>query len=323
VILAGRRSVWALKLADGAPAWDGQTVQLPAGSSPSGSGFLSGDYYYLPLSSAEVLAIDLAAGRTAHAYKSRRGVVPGNLVCYGGLVVSQRAGAVDLFHQLDALSKDVDRRLAAHADDPEALTQRGEILWDEGKLKEAREFLSTIEPKDVRLVWEARSPSMTESMQLMQEFSIVHCVDLSREKPSFDSDVIYTRLFGKGKHNIYQFTDEELIEIDDRIEEFKPKIVAMSYHGLRMNTDAARFKQYRGTGAFLPVTSFTGVDSARQVMSEDARFPSSKAELIEHQGWKVIDLTSSKRVHLSELLSQIPDKTYSDLDEVIRTMRVD
>jgi len=137
VILAGRRSVWALKLADGTPAWDGQTVQLPGGSSPSGSGFLSGDYYYLPLSSAEVLAIDLAAGRAAHAYKSRRGVVPGNLVCHGGLVVSQRAGAVDLFHQLAALSKDVDRRLAARPDDPEALTQRGEILWDEGKLKEA------------------------------------------------------------------------------------------------------------------------------------------------------------------------------------------
>jgi outer membrane protein assembly factor BamB/tetratricopeptide (TPR) repeat protein len=137
VILAGRRSVWALKLADGSPAWDGRTVQLAGGSSPSGTGFLSGSHYYLPLSSAEVMAIDLDAGRAAHSYKSRRGVVPGNLVCCDGLVVSQRAGTVDLFHQLDALRKDVDRRLAARADDPEALAQRGEILWDEGKLKEA------------------------------------------------------------------------------------------------------------------------------------------------------------------------------------------
>jgi uncharacterized protein YecE (DUF72 family) len=201
-------------------------------------------------------------------------------------------------------------------------TPAGYVL-DEERLEEAREFFSTINPKDVRFVWEARSPITTESTRLMREFSIVHCVDLSREKPSFDSDVVYTRLFGKGKHNIYQFEDEELIEIDDRIKESKPKIAAMSYHGLRMNSDAARFKQYKSTGVFPSVTSFTGVDSVRQVMSEDARFPSSKAELIEHQGWKVIDLTSSKRIHLSELLSHIPDKTYGDLDEVIQTLRVD
>ena len=137
VILAGRRSVWALQIADGSPAWDGRTVTLPSGSSPSGTGFATGDRYFLPLSSAEVMVIDMSAGRATHSYKSRRGVVPGNLVGSGGLIVSQRAGAVDAFHQLDALRKEVDRRLAAAANDPEALTERGEILWDEGKLKEA------------------------------------------------------------------------------------------------------------------------------------------------------------------------------------------
>ena len=49
VILAGRRSVWALKFSDGWPAWDGRTVQLAGGSSPSGTGFFSGSHYYLPL----------------------------------------------------------------------------------------------------------------------------------------------------------------------------------------------------------------------------------------------------------------------------------
>jgi len=137
VILAGRRSVWAIQLADGAPAWDGRTVPFPSGSSPSGTGFASGDRYLLPLSSAEVMVIDMGTGRATHSYKSRRGVVPGNLVGSGGLIVSQRAAAVDAFHQLDALRKEVDRRLAAAPNDPEALIERGEILWDEGKLKEA------------------------------------------------------------------------------------------------------------------------------------------------------------------------------------------
>jgi uncharacterized protein YecE (DUF72 family) len=195
-------------------------------------------------------------------------------------------------------------------------------VLDENRLKEAREFLSTIDSKGVRLVWEARAPNTAELARLMQEFRIVHCVDLSRERPSFDSDVVYSRLFGKGKHNIYQFTDEELVEIGDRAKESKSKIVAMSYHGLRMNTDAVRFSQFKSTGTFPPVTSFTGVDSAKQVMSEDAQFPSSKTELIEHQGWKVVDLTSDKRVHLSGLLSKIPDKTYSNLSEVIEALKV-
>jgi hypothetical protein len=79
---------------------------------------------------------------------------------------------------------------------------------------------------------------------------------------------------------------------------------------------------YKKTGNFMPVTSFTGVDSARAVLSEDAVFPCSKAELVESQGWKVVDLTANKRVHLSELLSAIPEKTYNDVDEVAKELRI-
>ena len=55
VVLVGRRAVRALRMADGRPAWDGRTVELPEGSTPSGRGFLTGDRYFLPLSSAEVV----------------------------------------------------------------------------------------------------------------------------------------------------------------------------------------------------------------------------------------------------------------------------
>jgi uncharacterized protein YecE (DUF72 family) len=180
----------------------------------------------------------------------------------------------------------------------------------------ARDFFSSSNLRGIRLVWEMRAPITPAVVDLMQDFNIVHCVDLSREKPSFKSDVVYSRLFGKGKHNIYQFTDDELVEIDRNAESSSPRVVALSYHGVRMNTDAARFMQYKKTGKFMPVTSFTGVDSVRAVLSEDAEFPSSKSELIERQGWKVVDATSDKRVHLSELLSNIPEETYNGIDEV-------
>jgi hypothetical protein len=127
-------------------------------------------------------------------------------------------------------------------------------------------------------------------------------------------------LFGKGKHNLYQFTDEELREIDERSLGTGAKTVVMAYHGLRMNSDAARFKEYKRTGTFLPVTSYAGVDSAEAVLSEDASFPASKAELVEKQGWKVIDLTKDKRVHLSELLARVPEKTYKCLPEIVEAL---
>ena len=192
--------------------------------------------------------------------------------------------------------------------------------FDEQKVSETRGFFSTVDLKGVRLAWEIRRKVTEKIVEVMEDFGIVHSVDLSRETPVFKSDVVYTRLFGKGKHNIYQFTDEELEEIDNKIVKSEAKIVVASFHGLRMNTDAARFKVYKEKGVFLPVTSFTGANSARVVLSEDARFPSTKAELIEQQGWKVIDLETDKRIHLSELLSKLPEKTYCSVEEVVHEL---
>lgn len=120
-----------------APAWDGRLVEYPNGGHPTGTGFLSEGLYYLPMSTAEVIAIDVAQGRVAHVYKSRRGFVPGNLVCHNGRILSQRADGLEVFYQRDALRKRVEERLAANPKDPEALAQRGEIAWDEGDLKGA------------------------------------------------------------------------------------------------------------------------------------------------------------------------------------------
>lgn len=154
----------------------------------------------------------------------------------------------------------------------------------------------------------------------MADFNIIHCIDISTAKPKEWSDVGYTRLFGKGEHNIWQFTDEELKEIDKNASDSKAKIVALSYHGARMSTDALRFAHYKKTGEFVPITAYTGLESAKAILSEDAVFPSSKQSLISDQGWKVYDSTAEKRIHLSELLSKLPEKTYASVDEVITAL---
>jgi hypothetical protein len=88
-----------------------------------------------------------------------------------------------------------------------------------------------------------------------------------------------------------------------------------------MHTDASRFKRYKDTGKFLPVTDYVGVDSARAVLAEDAKFPISKSRLRVDQGWKVIDLSEERRVHLSEVIEKLPDRTFSNLEEVIDELR--
>jgi uncharacterized protein YecE (DUF72 family) len=186
--------------------------------------------------------------------------------------------------------------------------------------KEARDLFSSFNFRGVNLVWEIRAPITEDALDLMRDFNMIECVDLSIGAPSVESDIVYSRLFGKGKHNIWQFTDDELLTINHEVERIKPRIAALSYHGVKMNMDAARYMQYKKIGSFVPITDFTGVDSARAVLFEDTSFPISKSELIEHQGWKVIDLTLDKRIHLAELLTNIPDKTYGSVDEVAEAL---
>jgi uncharacterized protein YecE (DUF72 family) len=189
-------------------------------------------------------------------------------------------------------------------------------VFSDREIDQAKNFFSTVNLKGIRLAWEVRSPITPKLATMMQDFGIVHSADLSREEPAFKSDDIYTRVFGKGEHNIYQFDDEELEEIDQRIVKAEAKKVLVSFHGIRMNTDATRFKRYAETRTFVPVTAYTGIDSVKAVLEEDAEFPTTRDQLVKHQGWKVVDLSLDKRIHLSQLLSQIPEKTYRSVRDV-------
>jgi uncharacterized protein YecE (DUF72 family) len=192
------------------------------------------------------------------------------------------------------------------------------------KIRSIRDFFQSAELKPIRVAWEIRQPESKRLppnlISLMRDLDIIHCVDLSTQTPAYKSDIMYTRLFGKGRHNIYQFTDEELKEIDKKVSRGVHKKVILSFHGLRMYKDAARFKIYKHTGKFPPVTRSTGLSSLREVLVEDAEFPTTKRRLIQHQGWKVIDLTETKRIRACEILQKLPEKTYQSLEQVMSAL---
>ncbi len=136
VIVVGRNSVSALRIDDGAPAWPDE-MPLPDGTLPSGRGFRSGHHYYLPLSSGEVVTVDLQQGEIVERARPHKGNVPGNLICHNDMVISQGADYLQSYQQFATLKQHVRETLANDPDDPEALARRAEIALEEGRRSDA------------------------------------------------------------------------------------------------------------------------------------------------------------------------------------------
>jgi uncharacterized protein YecE (DUF72 family) len=189
--------------------------------------------------------------------------------------------------------------------------------------QKVKNFFESTKLKHLRIALETRSPTPLEQrfVKTLQDLNIIHCVDLLKgNEPAYRSDVLYTRLFGKGLHNIYQPLDSELKQVAYTASKKGVKKSVITMHSNRMFKDAARFRIYKDTGEFPMVTKSTGVNSLTEVLKEDARFPSTKTELLNHQGWKIIDLTTNKRVHASDLLQKLPEKTYNGIEDITEAL---
>lgn len=187
-----------------------------------------------------------------------------------------------------------------------------------------RDLVTSSNP-DTQLALEIRGASQSSALLklygAMNDLNIIHCTDLSKgEMPAYKSDTLYSRLFGKGEHNIYQPTDEELAEVDNKASSGGFKKVVLSFHFVRMYKDAVRLKIYKQTGSFPKVTGTTGFSSLGEVLAEDAHFPSTKQELVKSQGWKLFDLTNRRRARADEFLQQLPPRVYSNTEDIVNTL---
>jgi len=200
------------------------------------------------------------------------------------------------------------------------------FIFTENSVNNLRDFLSSITLGKLGLALEIRGIAPTKLpfglLKTMQDYNMIHSVDLSKgETPAHESDILYSRLFGTGHHNVYQPTDEELAQIDKKAESGNFQKVILSFHFVRMYKDAARLKLYKETGKFPQITKYTGLASLEEVLSEDAQFPTTKQALIQDQGWKLFDLTDNKRVHVADFLQKLPERKYSNIGEVIETLQ--
>ena len=157
-------------------------------------------------------------------------------------------------------------------------------------------------------------------LKTMSGIPAIDVVDPLVQDPRVPANQAYMRVFGKGEHNVYQPTDEELEDADDRTSRGGFDFAVFAFHGVKMYKDAARFAAFKRTGIFPKVTKGDGLASLDEILKEDAKFPSSKEELIHNQGWKLVDLAESKRVRASVLLKQLDDRVYRSRAEVTTSL---
>src|SRR3989454_8845198 len=167
---------------------------------------------------------------------------------------------------------------------------------------EARAYRQGSLPADVR--------------RAMQREGILDVVDVSQVNPRVADESIYTRLFGPGPHNVYEFDDDELRSIDRAGQDAVR--AAFTFHGVRMYKDAARFLTFKRTGTFPSATGQQGLASLTAVLRPDARFPTTKDDLVREHGWKVFDLNEQRRGHARGLFAAPPGPAFWGLVEGVR-----
>lgn len=141
VLLVGSESVSAIRAADGTPAWPDEQLALPEATQPAGLGYLSEGRYYLPLTTGQVVAIDLSAGSVGDPINSLSEVSLGNLICHRGAIISQSALYLDKFEQMEVLRQKAEAALARDPNDATAIRDLAEMRHLDGDLAEAIRML--------------------------------------------------------------------------------------------------------------------------------------------------------------------------------------
>jgi uncharacterized protein YecE (DUF72 family) len=188
------------------------------------------------------------------------------------------------------------------------------------RLSDVEAFLSSITLGGLQLAWEVRSPrdaSYRKLVKLLRDHNVIHVTDLSRDEPAHPHPVVYSRLFGSGEHNAYQFSNEELRQVLEKAQTMSAETAYLSFHGMRMHMDAARLKLFRDHRRFPRVTSSESVESVVERVREEAKFPASRADLIRAHGWKICDWSADAQLRVGDVLRHVPNRSYSYLSDLI------
>jgi len=183
------------------------------------------------------------------------------------------------------------------------------------------EFFSHYDNFACNLVWEPRGPGWSESpardklRSILSNHQITHCTDISREMPLYSANLSYTRVFGQGVKNQWEFDDSEIKILHARAADLSGNTY-VTFHTQRQTADAARLKAFDETGRLINTTGKYEVNSMLVAINEYRKYPIRKQELLAAHGWKIIDLKNDKRVRAQEILKKLPDIEFKTKKEL-------
>lgn len=193
----------------------------------------------------------------------------------------------------------------------------------------AQKFFNRIDRGGLTVSWETRGPEWNDPQvrdelgKVLEDLDVLHVTDPFKAMPVYTGKIVYFRLHGLGaRMYYYQYSDEELRSLVDKIEplEKKGKIVYILFNNLAMFEDGQRFIKYIKEGAFPSITGAVGLDSIR-ILIERTRYPAPKGKLSKLFGWKLVNWGKGQQIPLEEFLKKIPAKTYGSVYEVLEEIK--
>lgn len=186
-----------------------------------------------------------------------------------------------------------------------------------------RVFVEKVCHEDYYYIFEFRGGASNYAIEYMsKKDNLVYSVDISRaDPPYYNPDIMYSRIFGRGEDNKYQFTKKELRHIHRKAVNTPVKEVILSFHGVRMYADAGKLRFYLLYKDFPANKPPYGLEAVKRELEKDMKFPAAKDEIIRHEGWKVIPLNEKEDVHMGNILSWLPPGIYKNADEVVEALK--
>ena len=110
--------------------------------------------------------------------------------------------------------------------------------------RHASDFLKSTNFDGLRIACEFRVTTdkvPARLLAMMRDFNISHVVDLTFEDPRIETDLLYTRVFGKPEKN-NMLDSNDVNQIKSKIQKTKSNIVRVVGHSLKMIDDTRKIK---------------------------------------------------------------------------------
>jgi len=156
----------------------------------------------------------------------------------------------------------------------------------------------------------------------LADFDIIPTTDISRNQKleiSSHSKILYSRIFGAGEKTKWTFSSDELMQLKEKVEKLAPTTRKyITFHNITMYEDGARMKNVIKEGRDILPRREVGLDSLRRAMiAARVEFPVSKVDLMKELAWRTIDIGKDTSIHPDLVLRDLPEGTFSSLNDVL------